>query len=41
MSWYGNLAGIGEMSKEEFEKLKLETSKTNLDDLLVSRIMNI
>ena len=32
---------VGEMSKEEFKKLKLQTSKTNLDDLLISRIMNI
>ena len=32
---------VGDMSKEEFESFKSTTKKTNLDDLLVNKIMNI
>ena len=32
---------IGEMSKEEFKKLKSTMQKINFDNLLVNKIMNI
>ena len=32
---------VGDMPKEEFENFKSTTKKTNLDDLLVNKIMNI